>query len=83
MYNVKKIEVTLSGGSAVKVDGDEGVDDVGNPHGHSWRGVAADGECLRYCHKEDVGEAEDESDADVQPHAAFDLARRERHTDDC
>lgn len=64
---------------AVEDDGYDGVEQVGNPHGHEGRGEAGYGEGLRDGHEQDVAETKHESDADVEAHAAFGFAYGQGH----
>ena len=58
----------------VEVEGDEGVEDVGYPYGDDGGHVAVDGKGGRDGLEEDVGEGQAKADAEVQAHAALDLA---------
>lgn len=61
----------LAGGFEIKDNGDDGVEDVGNPHGHKGGGDARHGEGGRDGHEQNVAEAQYEAEADVHAHAAF------------
>lgn len=65
----------------VQINRDKRIQYIRNPGGHSRAEVAVDGEGRCDGGEEDVGETQGQSDADVQPHASFDLAGRERGSD--
>ncbi len=65
----------------IKIDGDKGVEDVGDPRGHGGTRVAVDGEGRGHRHEKDIRKAERQSDPDVQPHSALDFPRGERGAD--
>ena len=58
----------------VQINRDKRIQYIRNPGGHSRAEVAVDGEGRCDGGEEDVGETQGQSDADVQPHASFDLA---------
>ena len=62
--------------------GHDGKDDVGNPCGEHRREVSIDGKCGRYRLQHDVGEAQGQTDAQVESHATLALARRQRQAYD-
>ena len=65
----------------VQIERNEGIQHVGNPDGNHRRHVAVDGKRRGDGLEEDVREAQSQSDAQVQPHAALGLSGRERHAD--
>ena len=65
----------------VQINRDKRIQYIRNPGGHSGAEAAVDGEGRCDGGEEDVGETQGQSDADVQPHASFDLAGRERGSD--
>lgn len=65
----------------IQVNRDKRIQYIRNPGCHSGTEVAVDGEGRGDGGEEDVRETQGQSDTDVQPHASFDLAGRERGTD--
>ena len=65
----------------VQIQRNEGIQHVGNPHGDDRWHVAVDGKRRGDGLEEDVREAQSQPDAQVQPHAALGLLRRERRPD--
>ena len=69
----------LLGRPFVEEEGNEGVEDVGNPDGNHGGHVAVDGEGGGDGLEHDVREAQGQPDAQVQTHAALALARGQGH----
>ena len=65
----------------VQIERDEGIQDVGDPHGNHRRHVAVDGKGGGDGLEEDVGEAQAQADAQVESHAAFAFPGGQGHAD--
>ena len=65
----------------VQINRDKRVQYIRDPGGHGGAEAAVDGEGRCDGGEEDVRETQGQSDTDVQSHAAFDLAGRERGSD--
>jgi len=65
----------------VEIYGNDGVEEIGNPHGHDGGHVAIDGKGGRDGLEKDVGETEGKTYTEVESHATLGLLAREGEAD--